>query len=311
MIHRLLRVSLLALPLAVAACAGVRPSAATAVATSEDASSATDDFARRTAEWHARRLERLTAPDGWLTLVALAWLAPGSNRVGSDPSASVSYAGLPRPCIGTLEVVERRVRFEPEDGVELRGRPADGWLRSDADGEPTVLELGTIRFHVIERGGRLAVRMKDASAPARTEFEGIERYPADPAWRIVADFVPADEGVTVEADSVIGAVYTLDVAGYARFERDGHTVSLVLPAAADGGIDAVMFGDETNGAGTYAGGRYLVVEAAADGKTVVLDFNRAYGPPCAFTPFATCSYPVPANRLPFAVTAGERQDATH
>lgn len=276
----------------------------TSAVTSSDEREASG-FAARTAAWHAERLERLTAPDGWLTLVALAWLEPGPNRVGNDPAAEVSYAQLPQPHVGTLHVTKDGVRFEPEPGLAFDGLPQDGRLVTDAEGEPTVVELGPIRFLVIERDGRRAVRMKDANAPTRTAFAGIERYPADPAWRIVADFVPAAAGVTASADSVIGAVYTFDVAGRARFVHDGHAVDMILPAASGAG-HYVMFGDETNGDGTYAAGRYLLVEPSADGETVVLDFNRAYTPPCGFTPYATCSYPVPANRLPFPVTAGER-----
>ena len=109
----------------------------------------------------------------------------------------------------------------------------------------------------------------------------------------------------MNADSVIGFVNEIEVVGRARFVHEGHAVDMVLPAVSGAG-HYVMFGDTTNGGGTYSGGRYLLVEPTEDGTTVILDFNRAYNPPCSFTPYATCLLPVPSNRLPFEVTAGER-----
>ena len=262
-------------------------------------------FADRTDAWHVERLANLAAPDGWLSLVALAWLAPGPNRVGRAPEAEVAYAGLPADHVGTIVVDEDHVTFEPADGVELEGVPADGVLATDADGDPTILEVGDITFYVVVRGGRLAVRMKDAAAPTRTGFGGIERYPADEAWRITAAFVAAEEGERVDLDTVIGVPTDAPIAGRARFEHQGATVDAVLLKSSGGG-SLLRFGDTTNGAGTYTIGRYLSVEPSTDGTTVVLDFNRAFNPPCSFTPYATCSIPPPSNDFPFAVTAGER-----
>ncbi|MHC4911102.1 MAG: DUF1684 domain-containing protein [Planctomycetota bacterium] len=141
---------------------------------------------------------------------------------------------------------------------------------------------------------------------ARAGFGGIERFRVSETWRITAAFEPAPSGARVGIETVIGVRMENPIAGRARFERGGVEVEAVLfPGGDDGGL-FLMFADTTNGAETYTIGRFLDVEATADGETVVLDFNRAYSPPCAFTPFATCPLPHPDNRFPFAVEAGER-----
>ena len=257
--------------------------------------------------WHAERIAALTAPDGWLSLVTLTWLEPGPNRVGRDPDARVTHAGLPADHLGTLHVAAdgSGITFEPAHGVAVSGVPAGGRLRTDADGSPTVVQAGRCRFEVIIRGGRPAVRMRDPEAPSRVAFAGIERFPVDPAWSIEAAFEPAADGEQVAVDSVIGVVDDTTVAGRARFEHEGRSVELVLHP---GGEDRffLVFGDATNGRETSGGGRFLLAERTGP-ATVRLDFNRAYNPPCSFTDFATCPLPVPGNRLPFAVTAGERR----
>lgn len=264
-----------------------------------------EQFAAATDAWHAKRLENLTAPDGWLSLVALEWLEPGPNRVGNAPDAQVHYAGFPAAHVATFVLYGATVRCEPAPGVALEGLPADGLLRDDAQGAPTILALGELRFHVLARGERRGVRIKDAAAPTRTGFAGIGRYPADQAWRIEARFEPAAAGETFDFETVIGVAARSPITGRARFEHASTTVDAVLIDNGNG-ASLLRFGDATNGAGTYPAGRYLVVEPPSEAGTVVLDFNRAYNPPCAFTPFATCTLPPASNTFLFAVTAGER-----
>lgn len=273
-----------------------------------DAPGAPDDLVAATEAWHAQRLASLTDPDGWLSLVTLAWLDPGANRVGRGEDDQVRHEGLPVDHVGTLHVSGATVRFEPAPGASVVGMPADGMLQTDAGGTPTILKAGRCRFQVIDRGGMLAVRMRDPDAPTRTGFAGIERFAVDPAWRIEARFEPAPEDRTVPVESVIGVIDDTAVAGRARFDHLGESVDMVLHPTGDPDRFFMVFGDETNGASTYAAGRFLTVERAGS-DTVILDFNRAYNPPCAFTAFATCPLPLPDNRLPFPVMAGEHAPA--
>jgi uncharacterized protein (DUF1684 family) len=198
-----------------------------------------------------------------------------------------------------------RIRFVGAQGVDVEGVPPDGEIRSDAGGDPTVLSLGDIRFHVIVRGGRPWVRIRDAAAPTLVNFEGLERFPVNEDWRIVATFVPATRGQFIGMDTVIGVREEGAITGRAQFEHRGAQVDAVLLDAGNGG-SLLRFGDTTNGKDTYVIGRYLYVEPSSDGRTVVLDFNRAYNPPCALTAFATCTIPPESNEFPFDVDAGER-----
>lgn len=264
-------------------------------------------YAESIAAWHAERLEHLGAEDGWLSLVGLHWLEEGSNGVGRGAEHAVRYDGFPREELGVIELTDDVLAFRPApDAVEFAVEPG-GQLRllSDADGEPTVLAAGSCRMHVIRRGERYAVRVKDLEAPLRRRFTGVERYAVNPAWRIEARLVAPEPGRRVAVDSIIGVVTDQDVAGWAEFERGGVACRMVLLDGGEPGRYFVVFGDETNDVETHGAGRF--VEAVGAGSdTVVIDFNRAYNPPCAFTDFATCPLPVDDNVLPFAVRAGER-----
>ncbi|MBT8485891.1 MAG: DUF1684 domain-containing protein [Phycisphaerae bacterium] len=253
--------------------------------------------------WHEERLHRLTADDGWLTLVGLVWLDEGSHDVGRDATCHVRADGFPAALVGTIERTGGVVRFRTAPAVPVDGVPDGGILQTDAGGNPTIVSAGTCRFHVIERGGRLAVRVKDNAAELRTAFAGIERYPVDGAWRIEAAFEPA-VATQVPVTLITGSVSDEDIAGHAIFDFAGHAARLVLMPGSGDDRFFVVFGDATNGETTYGGGRFL--EAVRDDDRVILDFNRAYNPPCSFTPYATCPRPGPDNVLPYAVTAGER-----
>lgn len=276
------------------------------------------DYAKEIAAWRAERLSRLTAEDGWLSLAGLHWLEPGENRFGSDPSGQVVLPAGKAPALAGFFILEAgrvRVRALPGSGVSLGGVPIEEKeLRTDAAGEPDILRLGDLRFYVIERGGRFAVRVKDPDAPARRTFRGLDYFPADPRYRVVAKFVPYEKPKKVSVPTAIGTIETMNAPGYVEFELGGRSLRLepVLeePQAAE---LFFMFRDETSGRETYPAGRYLYAELPREG-TVVLDFNKAYNPPCAFTPYATCPYPPKENWLPVRIEAGEKyraEEASH
>ncbi len=269
-----------------------------------------DDYAREIAEWRQGRLARLTSEDGWLTLVGLHWLKPGENRFGSDPANEVVLPAGKAPALAGSFLLEEgrvRVRALPGSGLTLEGAAVgERELRTDATGEPDVVRLGELRFYVIERGGRFAVRVKDPQAATRREFPGLDYFPADPRFRVTADFVPYESPKEVSVPTVLGTVETMRAPGRVRFELDGRSLSLE-PVLEDPGAAELffIFKDATSGRETYPAGRYLYAPLPKDGK-VVLDFNKAYNPPCAFTPYATCPYPPRENWLPVRIEAGEK-----
>lgn len=258
--------------------------------------------------WRAGRLARLLSPDGWLSLVALEWLREGENTLGSDPSNDVVLPKGPARA-GAIEVRGSRVRLVANIGAGLSvdGEPAGLLdLADDADGDPTVVEVGTLRFHVIRREGRPAVRVKDSDSPARRSFGTIESYPIDVRWRVEARFEPAP-GRTVLAPDVLGTGQTYSAPGTLAFDIDGAPSRLEAFQESDEDDLFIVFGDATNGDTTFEGGRYLYSAPPDDRGVVVVDFNKSYNPPCVFTPFATCVLPLPENRLSLRIEAGEKR----
>jgi uncharacterized protein (DUF1684 family) len=254
--------------------------------------------------WRAERDEQLRSPDGWLALVGLHWLTPGENHVGAHPSNQVILHGheIP-PRVGSMWLEDGYVRFVPHEGVEL----PEAALQDDLGGHPTVLELGSVRFHVIKRGERIGVRVRDASAPALGSFAGLDHFPIDPSWRVTARLEAAPSDARIEIVDIIGDRRRDTTPGTVAFERDGTIWRIAaLPGDENDGCVWLIFCDATNEADTYPGGRYLYTEPVAANGTVVVDFNLAYNPPCVFSPYATCPLPPPQNRLELRIEAGEK-----
>ncbi|HEX9410182.1 MAG TPA: DUF1684 domain-containing protein [Actinomycetota bacterium] len=265
---------------------------------------------REVLAWRARRIARLIGPEGWLAVVGLFWLEEGDNPVGSDPSCRVILpAGKAPSQVGTIGVGKAGVRFEagPRSGVtHLGAEVATLDLRDDHEGEPTVLELGSLRFHLIRRFDRLAVRVRDTEGAGRQTFAGIASYPVDPSWRFEARYEPHQPIRASHVPTVLGMDEVYATPGALAFVVAGETRRLeafLEPGETD---LFIVFGDLTNGTETYGGGRYLSTAPPDDQGRVVLDFNKAYNPPCVFTSYATCALPLPANRLPLRVEAGEK-----
>lgn len=253
--------------------------------------------------WRAGRYEALRRDQGWLTLCGLAWLKPGVNRVGSDPASDAVLPGGPAQ-VGTVTVSPDGVRAT---GSWLHdGRPVEGLrLVDDRDGQQTLLELGSLRLCLIERGGRLALRTWDLEAAARRDFVGVDHWPVDPAWRLEAVFEPTP-GRTLAVPDVLGMAEHQESPGDVVFEVAVVTHRLQALSGGPTGELWIVFGDATNGQETYGGGRFLYTAPPSDDGKVVIDFNRSYNPPCVFSPYATCPLPWPANVLPARIEAGER-----
>jgi len=160
-------------------------------------------------------------------------------------------------------------------------------------------------FFIVERDGRFSARVRDRDWGKRLAFTGVEHYPEDSSWLVEADWLPLDPPVTMDVPNVTGELKPVTVAFKAVFVYDGQTVEL-LPMSVSEREIFFVFRDRTSGRETYGAGRFLKTKPAINGR-IALDFNRAFSPPCAFTPFATCPLPPPENWLPFAIAAGEKR----
>jgi uncharacterized protein len=277
----------------------------------------TDPYTRQIEQWRADRVARLTAPDGWLSLIGLEWLHAGANRVGTAADNDIVLKAGPAH-LGTVTLAGdggMRIALDPTAGARIDDtQAAEAVLVDDLHagaGAPTTVRFGSASFYVIDRDGRKALRVKDAAAPTRTHFLGIDSYPIDPSWRIEADWVPFNPPQKLQIGSVIGTVEAVDVPGKAVFQRDGHRFELLPYQEEPGGELFFVIADRTSGKETYGAARFFYAALPTHGLEqpgkVVLDFNKAYNPPCAFTAFATCPLAPPENRLDLAVTAGEKK----
>jgi uncharacterized protein len=264
---------------------------------------------REVEAWQKARDARLRADGGWLTLAGLFWLKPGANRFGADAKNDIVLpAASAPPQAGSFMVDGDKVIVDVAPGVSvtLAGKPiAKAALRSDARGaEPDVLSLGPLTLQVIERQGRLAIRVKDKQSRTRREFHGLRYFPVDARYRIVARFVPHATPVSITVPNVLGGSEAEPSPGYAEFTWGGKPFRLDPVIETGESRLFFIFRDRTSGHTTYGSGRFLYADPPKDGQ-IILDFNEAYSPPCAFTPFATCPLPPDQNRLPFAIEAGE------
>lgn len=268
-------------------------------------------YRKQIEDWRKERVEGLKKEDGWLTLVGLYWLKPGENRFGSDPGNPVILPKGKAPAVAGVLVREGdkvTLRVEPGTALTADGKPVTAPLdlTPDSKGKPTILQLGPLTFYVIQRGDRLGVRIKDKESPERTAFKGIDTFPLSPDWRVVARFEPyKDKKIAIA--NIVGQVEDNPSPGAVVFDWHGKTYRLDALGDTESGL-FLVFGDTTNGKQTYGAGRFLDTDPPKDGK-VVVDFNTAYNPPCAFTAFATCPLPPPQNKLPIAVEAGEKKFA--
>jgi uncharacterized protein (DUF1684 family) len=266
------------------------------------------DYAAEIEAWRSERVARLTAPDGWLSLTGLHFLAEGESTLGRAAGNAVVLAGGPellgRVTLAADGVVTLATAWDVE--VTVDGQPVRSVVLGDGvRGRVIVAQCGTMSLHVIDRGGKKALRVKDTESARRRDFAGIEYFPIDPAWRIEADWVPYARPREVPITNIVGQVSNALVLGEAVFTRDGHTLRLLpLQEAPDEPLFFII-SDLTSGEETYGAARFVYADPPRDGK-VVIDFNRALNPPCAFTPFATCPLPPKENQLPVRVTAGEK-----
>ncbi len=244
------------------------------------------------AGWRKQREAALKRDGGWLTVTGLFWLHDGANRFGSDPANEIVLPSGPAHA-GVFELRQGKITVKSGgDTRELRPDTADS------------VELGRLHLFVIRRADRFGIRMKDSDSQLLRDFHGIDYFPAREDYRVTGQFVAEPRKIPIT--NILGQTEPEDSPGYVVFRLHGQ--ELRLRPVIDDPTDKTLFfvfRDRTAGKETYGAGRFLDTEMPKDGK-VVLDFNKAYNPPCAFTPYATCPLPPKENRLPVRIEAGEK-----
>jgi uncharacterized protein (DUF1684 family) len=269
------------------------------------------EYTKQIETWQAQRVERLKAPNGWLSLIGLHWLKDGKNSVGNAKANDIVLNKGPAR-LGTITLKDGKATIKLDakaDATVDDKKVASAELLDDSHEKPTTVAFGTASFYLIDRNGKKALRVKDTAAETRAHFTGIDSFPIDPAWRVEAKWEAFTPAHSLDIPTVLGTVDKMTVPGKATFTQGGKTYTL-LPVLEDKDAKELwfIFADRTSGKETYGAARFLYADMPKDGK-LVIDFNKAYNPPCAFTPYATCPLAPPENRLDLRVTAGEKKYA--
>lgn len=260
-------------------------------------------------EWDAKRVNRLKADDGWLNLVGRFWLEKGESTFGSskDNDIVIESSKLPEH-IGSFIFNDTTVTFKAKDDVEvlLDGKPVkEIVLVDDQKKDMTVLQIGSIKFNLIIRDTLYGIRFRDLNSDLVKNFKGVDRFPIDESWKITAKFEAYNPVKEIDVPNVLGQISKEKCPGAVVFERDGKTHRI---DAVDEGGDRLflIIADQTSGDETYGGGRFMYVDKPDSTGKILLDFNKAYNPPCVFTKYATCPLTPLQNYLKLKIEAGEK-----
>ncbi len=264
-------------------------------------------------KWRQDYETSLKSDDGWLTVSGLFFLHDGDNRFGSDPLNDIVLSGTDMPAdAGTFSFHGGKAVVHVNAGVKItmNGKPVASDAELHPDSAADRLRIGNLTLYLHASGARYAIRVKDRNSKLRTGFTGLHWFPVNESYRLTARYVPYQPPKQVEIQNVLGDFDQAAITGYAVFSVQGKEYRLDAEQDAPGTLEFV-FRDLTSGKETYPAARFLDIAApkidASKGEaTVVLDFNKAYNPPCAYNPYTTCPLPTPGNRLRVAIPAGER-----
>lgn len=267
------------------------------------------NYVKEINEWDAKRVNRLKADDGWLNLVGRFWLKQGESTFGSAKNNDIVVESTKLPDhIGSFIFMDSVVTFRAKDGIKVMhgDMPVkEIVLVDDQKSNVTILQIGSVKFNLIIRDTLYGIRFRDLNSDLVKNFKGVERFPIDESWRITAKFEVYSPVKEIDVPNVLGQISKEKSPGAVVFERDGTTHRI---DAVDEGGDKLflIIADQTSGEETYGGGRFLYVNKPDSTGTILLDFNKAYNPPCVFTKYATCPLPPLQNYLKLRIEAGEK-----
>jgi len=280
-----------------------------------NAQSSYESYINEIETWHQNRENNLKKETGWLTVAGLYWLDEGENTFGSGMENKIVFpTGKAAAQIGSFALSNDEVKLTILPHVDVKRNDSlftNGVIfNKNIEEQSIVLTHNNLRWFIIKRGSRYGVRLRDIESDARKNFTSIDRFPVNEQWKMNATFKAPTSKKTIPIHDVIGNTTETTFGGTLTFEMEGKTYS--LDATLEGEDDLfIVFGDYTNGVKTYGAGRFLYTKKPKEGNNVILDFNKSYNPPCAFTDFATCPLPPDQNKLPFEVLAGELKYGYH
>ncbi|MFQ5721247.1 MAG: DUF1684 domain-containing protein [Candidatus Aminicenantales bacterium] len=272
---------------------------------------AESQFLKQEMAWREKRDQKMRSATSWLTIAGLFWLEEGENSFGTSPENRIKLPPGSAPAqAGKFMVNNSKVTVIAAPGIDLKIngqkiKKAD--LQADDSGKPDIIELNDLRLWVIKRGQRLAIRLRDFNNPAYKEYTGLDFFPPSLKFKLEGNFVAYKVPKKIKVPTMVATEAEMISPGYVTFQLNGHKYRLQAFQANPANTKLFfIFKDQTNGRETYEASRFMVSDLSPEGK-VDLNFNRAYNPPCAYTPYATCPLPPPQNYLPVRIEAGEKK----
>ena len=268
---------------------------------------ANEEYRNSIDKWRQEMDTNLRRENGWLALAGLYWLRRGINAIGSDLTADIILPARAPKRLGTFEFDGNNVMLNVESNthVEVNGVATNSALL-DADQEdvPSFITFNDMRMVVVRRSKGVGIRIWDNTRQQRRTFPTRQWYPVKEEFRIPATYTRYKQMKIVKMPDILGAVQDEEIHGFVTFELKGKKHQLIVTEQPDHRL-FIQFMDETNGNPTYPSGRYYYTDAYEEGKPFFVDFNKAYNLPCAFTDYATCTFPPPENHLKVEIEAGE------
>lgn len=277
----------------------------------EKVSGETSQYLKEIEAWRQRRITNLTKADSWLSLTGLFWLKEGQNSFGGNTSNFIRFPGQKVPAVmGNFILDKGKVTIHVHDNLPVlhEGKTIQSLeMQNDLSENPTILSYGSLSWLLIKRGDQYGVRLRDGESDNLKNFKGIDYYPIDLSWKVEAKFEPYTPPRKIPVPNVLGSVNEESSPGALVFEIKNKSYRLD-PIAEEGARQwFIIFSDETNGPETYGAGRFLYIDPPDSNGIAFLDFNKAYNPPCAFSPYATCPLPPEQNHVAIRITAGEKK----
>ncbi|MCA6438753.1 MAG: DUF1684 domain-containing protein [Sediminibacterium sp.] len=272
-----------------------------------------NEYAKEIEDWKSKRQTNLKAENGWLNLAGLFWIEEGEQTFGSDSKNNFQFPQGKIPAVaGKIYRNNNTVYLIPEKSVDFMidgKKVSDSTLIFGKQIAAPVIAYGSLRFSIIKRGDKLGIRLRDLTSSNVSNFKGIERFPTDSNWRVAASLIKNNPLTSIAITNVLGQTNETPYGGKIAFTI--NNVRYTLDAIDEGNDVLIVFGDKTTGKTTYHGGRFISIPKNQLSDSFYVDFNKAYNPPCVFTPYATCPLPPAQNILPIAVTAGEKNYGNH
>ena len=267
----------------------------------------TSTYEKEMQTWQQKRIQALKDPNGWINLTGLFWLKPGKNSFGSAPTNDFVYQHKNMPSkAGYFLWENQQVYWVSNSGISIKINDSlitKALVFEEGKNQASLMALGSLRWNIIQREEKIGVRLRDLASPLLTSFKGTERFALDSNLKLIAHLEPVQQNKLLIAN-VLGQISPLASPGKLVFNIKGTTYT--LDALEEGEELFILFGDATSGKETYPAGRFLYTNKPDANGNTILDFNKAFNPPCAFTKFATCPLPPKQNILPIAIKAGEK-----